>query len=294
MRFNQAAWRGPVPNESPGQMVRPILGLVLHIEQGSESGTDAWFHNPGAQASAHFGNPKSGPLDQWVDTADMAWAEMNGNPRWVSVEHEGNSGDSLTASQVENDAQLLAWLRATENVPIAMSNDPSTPGLGYHAMGGQAWGGHLDCPGQPIINQRPAILSRAAQIAGGPTPTGGTTLPGACIRSGTTDQVWKCGPDGGVFAYGGAPFYGSLPGLKVTPAAPIIDIESSWSGNGYYLLGGDGGVFAFGDAADHGSYPGLPANERQGSRSFLRLSLHWGGNGYTLVSDDGGHYAFGA
>lgn len=173
-RYPGARWRGPVPNETPHGEGR-ILGLVLHIQEGTEAGTDAWFHNPASEVSAHFGNPKSGQLDQWVDTADKAWAEVAGNPNWVSVENEGHSGDALTPTQLRNCAELLAWLHATYDVPLQISDTPlsGTPGLTGHGLGGAAWGGHLDCPGRPILDQRPAIISLAAQIAGVPDPTGG-------------------------------------------------------------------------------------------------------------------------
>jgi hypothetical protein len=172
-RFERATWRGPVPNMTPGGM-RSHRGLVLHIQEGSEAGTDAWVHNPVSQVSAHFGNPKSGPLDQWVDTDDRAWAEVNGNPDWISVENEGHSGDSLTASQLENAAQLLAWLHTQYGVPLAISDTPAagTPGLTGHGLGGSAWGGHYDCPGAPILAQRAAIIARAQQLlAASPEPT---------------------------------------------------------------------------------------------------------------------------
>lgn len=180
-RYPGARWRGPVPNETPGGEHRPI-GLVLHIQQGTEVGTDAWFHNPASKVSAHFGNPKTGQLDQWVDTADKAWAEVNGNPDWISVENEGNSGDALTPSQLRNCAELLAWLHSAYDVPLRISDTPlaGTPGLTGHGLGGQAWGGHLDCPGRPILDQRPAIISLAAQIAGVPDP-GGNTMAQALI-----------------------------------------------------------------------------------------------------------------
>jgi hypothetical protein len=170
--FQLANWRGPVPNMNPGGMVRPFMGLVLHVEEGTESGTDSWFHSASAQVSAHFGNPKTGSLDQWVDTNDKAWAQVAGNNSWISVENEGNAGDSLTASQVANAATLLAWLNITENIPMTVANSPTDSGLGYHAMGGAAWGNHLGCPGQPIIDQRAAICSAAAALVISPAVTG--------------------------------------------------------------------------------------------------------------------------
>jgi hypothetical protein len=148
-------------NFNHGGMIRPFQGLVLHIQQGKESGTYSWFNDDRAQASAHFGNPKHGHLEQFVDINDVAWAQMAGNHRWISVENEGMSGDGLTPSQIDNLANLMAWLHWNEDVPLKLANNPHESGLGYHAMGGQRWGGHLQCPGTPIIYQRTVILERA-------------------------------------------------------------------------------------------------------------------------------------
>jgi len=169
-RMPGAEWIGPTVNEYPGGMVER-RGLVLHVEQSNNNANvDTWFKDPAAQASSHFTNPKLGGLQQLVDTDDAAWTEMAGNRHWVSVEHEGYSGDSLTESQIENDAQLLAWLHITYGVPLAGTDDPNGMGLGWHGMGGDAWGGHFDCPGEPIKAQRDAIIARAGQLLALPAP----------------------------------------------------------------------------------------------------------------------------
>ncbi len=77
----------------------------------------------------------------------------------------------------------------------------------------------------------------------------------------TGDGAWFVGGDGGVFAVtapGGSPppFFGSLPGERITPAAPIVGIVATNDSGGYWLLGADGGVFAFGDAGFFGSAGG--------------------------------------
>lgn len=167
-RMPGATWIGPTPNMHPGGMT-DHHGLVLHIQQGTEQGSEAWFKNPTSQASAHFLNPKVGGLRQLVDTADRAWAEMAGNYHWVSVENEGLSGQSLTASQVENLAHLVVWLHQVHGMPLQSTDDPNGSGLGWHGMGGAAWGGHYDCPGGPIKAQRAAILARANELLN-PTP----------------------------------------------------------------------------------------------------------------------------
>lgn len=144
---------------------------VLHIQEGSEAGTDAWFHNPSAQVSAHFGNPKTGQMDQWVDTDDRAWAEKDYNNVAISVENEGNSGDPLTPSQLENAAQNLAWAHTTHGTKLQVTDDPNGEGVIGHGLLGVAGGDHPDCPGSPILAQRQQIVDRAKAILGqSPTP----------------------------------------------------------------------------------------------------------------------------
>lgn len=159
---------GPTPNMRVDGMVE-VRGLVLHIQEGTEAGSEAWFKNPASQASSHFLNPKTGGLRQLVDTKDRAWAEADGNSHWVSVENEGWAGDELTASQLENAAHLLAWLHTRYAVPLQSTDDVNGKGLGWHGMGGAAWGGHTGCPGDPIKAQRGAIIATAAAILGGAT-----------------------------------------------------------------------------------------------------------------------------
>jgi hypothetical protein len=185
--FYAAVKRKISHNFTKGGMIRPLHGLVLHIEEGTEAGTRAWFnmtvqerqkafdddwekggkkgpHLKAYASSAHFGNPKSGALEQFVDTDDQAWAQGAGNQLWISVENEGYSGNTLTPSQVDNLASLMVWLNQTEQVPLQLADNPAGFGLGYHAMGGVAWGDHQDCPGDPIIAQRLKIIDHANEI----------------------------------------------------------------------------------------------------------------------------------
>ena len=69
---------------------------------------------------------------------------------------------------------------------------------------------------------------------------------------------------------------------------PIVDMNRTPDGKGYWLVAGDGGIFAFGDASFYGS---------TGSISSTSRSLGWpstaDGDGYWLVAGDGGLFAFG-
>lgn len=174
-QYPKAHWRGPVPNMNPSGMHMPPIGLVLHIQEGHEEGTDAWFHNPASEVSAHFGAPVGGGIDQWVMVGDKAWHASAANTNYCGVEIEGNSGDKLTVEQAESISELLAWLHQTYAIPLSLCNTPGQPGLAYHALGGEAWGGHFDCPGTPIIDARPALIARAAELVGAtPPPASGS------------------------------------------------------------------------------------------------------------------------
>ena len=92
-----------------------------------------------------------------------------------------------------------------------------------------------------------------------------TSLPaGAAASSGPGSGYWLAASDGGVFAYGGAPFYGSIADLHL--AAPIVAIASPSNGTGYWLVGADGGVFAFGNVPFFGSLPTLGADAERTHR----------------------------
>jgi hypothetical protein len=105
--------------------------------------------------------------------------------------------------------------------------------------------------------------------------------------------------DGGVFAFGGAQFDGSMGGQHLN--APIVGMSfgpSGFNADGsprytYYLVAQDGGIFAFGGAPFDGSMGGqhlnapivgmAPAPALEGGLPF----------GYWLVAADGGIFSFG-
>jgi hypothetical protein len=137
---------------------------------------------------------------------------------------------------------------------------------------------------------------------------------------------WLVASDGGVFAYGDAPFEGSAvgtpgyrfvgiasnpdgPGYVLTDDAgdvtahgdaqsfgsvstslnaPIVGIAETPDGRGYWLAATDGGVFAFGDAPYLGSMGATTLNS-----PVVGLATTPDGKGYWLVAADGGVFAFG-
>ena len=87
--------------------------------------------------------------------------------------------------------------------------------------------------------------------------------------------------DGGVFAFGGARYAGSLAGRGLN--APIVGIAAT--PDGYLLVGSDGGVFAFGAAPMFGSMSG-----GTGGRAIVGIVAD--GDGYVIEAGDGVRYSF--
>lgn len=97
---------------------------------------------------------------------------------------------------------------------------------------------------------------------------------------------WLVGADGGVFAYGDAPYLGSMGGQPL--AKPIVGIAPTPDGQGYWLVGSDGGVFSFGDAQFYGSTGNL-----QLAHPVVGMAATPDGRGYWFVASDGGVFAYG-
>jgi hypothetical protein len=110
---------------------------------------------------------------------------------------------------------------------------------------------------------------------------------------------WLVASDGGIFAFGDAGFYGSIPQLGIAPAGsagpgaklndPVVGMVPSADGGGYFMVASDGGVFAFGDAKFEGSCPGIGGC----SGAAVAVTPDATGNGYWLVTASGHVYTFG-
>ena len=70
---------------------------------------------------------------------------------------------------------------------------------------------------------------------------------------------WMVARDGGVFAFGEAPYLGSAGGTVLNQ--PMAGMAATPSRAGYWLVANDGGVFAYGDAKFHGSTGGTRLNQ---------------------------------
>src|SRR5262249_56853665 len=109
-------------------------------------------------------------------------------------------------------------------------------------------------------------ISRSQPIVGmAPTPS--------------TNGYWLAARDGGIFAYGDAPFRGS--GATEGLQAAVVDIAAPPSGAGYWLAQLDGQVSAYG-VSDHSHSTGTGPGTG-GSAPTVALFANPKGDGYWVV-----------
>lgn len=160
-RYPKAKWIGCNANNYSTQKIQHKF-IVIHVTSGdNQSGTDAWFQNPKAIVSAHFSIGKDGTVHQYVDTDQMAYAEMDHNGTSISIEHSGMSGDHLTPQQLASDKELLAWIHATHSIRLVRTHNPADPNGGVigHGELGVSGGNHPNCPGANILSDITNLLA---------------------------------------------------------------------------------------------------------------------------------------
>lgn len=156
---------------APGATYRPVgrnfnrdpwtdsYGLILHVQAGYNS-PFGWFQDPECDGSSHWWVGRDGTIEQYYDPDnDQAWAQGEGNFWYHSVETEGFPGDPLTDSQVGTLARLYQFGHERYRWPLQLAERPGQRGFGWHGMGGNAWGGHFDCPGGLRKAQRARIIN---------------------------------------------------------------------------------------------------------------------------------------
>jgi hypothetical protein len=223
------------------------------------------------------------------------------------------NGVGFTASAGASPVDVPTQLAITTQPPsTVLFNQPFTIGVSVEDSSGNvvtsdntdevtlthvitSGGSALSCTGDPVVVTNGVANFNCSLVSHNGTYqlvfesgsfTAATTDP--FILTGMFPGYWMTGSDGGVFALGGAPYEGSLPGLGVT-VNDIVGMAATPTGRGYWLVGADGGVFAFGDAPYLGSLPG----DGTAVSDIVGIATTPNGNGYWLVGANGAVYPFG-
>lgn len=131
----------PSPNIAEGRAGQTIQAGVIHIMDGSYSGSIEWLTGDESGTSAHFAVSDDGDITQMVNLFDTAfgnglkwdkkrscWLDPDGNvvtPAWpllsppvnpnyqtFSIEHEGRRGKVWTPAMYEADRRILLYVQS--------------------------------------------------------------------------------------------------------------------------------------------------------------------------------------
>ena len=245
-----------------------------------------------------------GDSDCW---ASGATTDTNGNAAGILMEHwDGNVWADASASVPGSDAPgMLAGiscLGAAECWAVGSTGSFNNGGSGPQPQSlieywnGSSWSVQPS-PNVAFLNFLNSVtcVSSVGCLADGSTlttPNGNDPGLRAYLEQMTFPPAASQGTvlaarDGGVFAYGTAPFEGSMGGRHLN--APIVGVATTPDGQGYWLVASDGGVFGFGDARFEGSMGGRHLNA-----PIVGIAPSRDGRGYWLVASDGGVFAFGS
>src|SRR4028119_1879949 len=100
--------------------------IVVHVAQGSYSGTVNWFQDGKANSSAHYVVSRKGRVAQCVRNEDIAWHAgwWKTNKKSIGIEHAGYIGNprSFSGPMYRSSARLSAYLSRRFNIPVKHSH----------------------------------------------------------------------------------------------------------------------------------------------------------------------------
>ncbi len=159
------------PNFASGRKIYKPEAIVIHIMEGTLSGTDSWFKNPASKVSAHYGIGKTGEVHQYVDEINTAWHAGRVNaPSWqlikpagnglfinpnyytVGIEHEGNENSDWTDAMYNSSSEMIRAISNRWNIPIDRN----------HIFGHREIYSLKTCPGSKVdLNKLIALASNS-------------------------------------------------------------------------------------------------------------------------------------
>ena len=154
--YPRAAWRPAAScnhTNSNLEVSFNISKIVIHVAEGSYSGTIGWFQNCAAGSSAHYVVGRRGGVAQCVRDEDIAWHAgwWATNKHRIGTEHAGytNNPNSFTRRMYRASARLSAPSCKKHKIPIDRKHiigryqvpgcSGSGGGSGCHTDPGRYW-----------------------------------------------------------------------------------------------------------------------------------------------------------
>ncbi len=149
MRMPGVTYRPLETVQRQARMTRHDI-VCLHTMVGNLTSTDRMFRANGwGGTESHFGvggkwgDGRDGEIIQWQDTDFRADANLDGNPRVISIETGDNAPRSAsdigpwTPKQIDAIVRIIVWACKTYDIPAVLIPDskPGRRGIGYHRQG---------------------------------------------------------------------------------------------------------------------------------------------------------------
>ncbi len=161
-------------NFSAGRKQYRPEAVVIHIMEGTLTGTDSWFQNPASRVSAHYGIGKTGEVHRYVKETDTAYhAGRVNNPSWkgikqagtnvyvnpnyytVGIEHEGNQHSEWTEAMYNASAEMIRDICKRWNIPVDRNHI-----VGHHEIYSVK-----TCPGHKVDLARLVAMAAGQPVA---------------------------------------------------------------------------------------------------------------------------------
>lgn len=162
----------PSPHFTTGRKIYSPITVVIHIMEGTLTGTDSWFKDPRSKVSAHYGIGKNGEVHQYVKETDTAWHAGRVNaPSWqlikqaanglfvnpnyytIGIEHEGNENSDWPDAMYASSAEMVRSICSRWNIPIDRNHV-----IGHHEIYSLK-----TCPGHKVdLNKLIALATNTA------------------------------------------------------------------------------------------------------------------------------------
>jgi hypothetical protein len=233
-------------------------------------------------------------------TAEAPASTTGLGPVNVAVTDPGGPSGNLTYTYVAGPivtgiSPTSGPLAGGETVTIQGANLCATPSGGVPIVNFGANNATVQS-----VNPACTVLTVTEPAGQGTVPVTVTTDGGTALSPENFTYIapgyWEAASDGGVFAFGGARFFGSVPGV-LQPGqqlnSPIVAMADTADHGGYWLFAADGGVFAFGDAPFFGSIPGVLKPGQVLNGPVVTAEASPDGGGYRMFAADGGVFDFG-
>ncbi len=217
----------------------------------------------------------------------------------VSVGAGGvQASDGSQAPSINKDGRFVSFHSAASNLVTGDTNSASDVFVHDRSTGtttrasvandlAQAEGSGSFFSALDAVGRFVAFSSDAPNLVPGDT----NDAPDVFVHDRTLPTPFSTGyrlvaSDGGIFAFGDAPFFGSTGAIRLNQ--PIVGMASTPRNRGYWMVASDGGIFAFGDAGFFGSSGAIRLN-----RPIVGMASTPLGQGYWMVASDGGIFSFG-